>query len=43
MLDYFDIQEYKDIISFALEDIDLSDDVSSEKDRIDLENYPYLV
>jgi len=36
MLDYFDIQEYKDIISFALEDIDLSDDVSSEKDRIDL-------
>jgi len=41
--DYFSIQEYKPIIDFALQDIDLSDDVSAPHTRIDLEHYPYLV
>lgn len=39
---YFNIKEYKSILQFAVEDIDLSGDVSSSKDRIDLENYPYF-
>ena len=43
MASFFEIQEYKDIIEFALNDVDLSDDISSAKDRIDLENYQYLV
>ena len=43
MLDFFAIQEYKDILQFATQDIDLSDDVSAEKSKIDLENYPYMV
>ena len=40
---FFSVQEYKNIIDFALQDVDLSDDVSSAKSKIDLENYPYLV
>ena len=40
---FFAVQEYKNIIDFALQDVDLSDDVSSAKSKIDLENYPYLV
>lgn len=43
MLSFFNIKEYKDIITFALEDVDLSGDVSSAKDKIDLENYPYMI
>ena len=39
---FFAVQEYKDIIQFALEDVDLSDDVSSEKTKVDLENFAYL-
>lgn len=41
--DYFSIQEYKPIIDFALQDIDLSDDVSAPHSRIDLQHYPYLI
>lgn len=40
---YFDLKEYKDIVQFALQDIDLSVDISSPKDKVDLDNYPYLV
>lgn len=43
MREFFNIQDYKDILKFALQDVDLSDDVSSEKSRIDLVNYPYMV
>ena len=43
MEQFFSIQEYKSIIDFALQDIDLSDDVSADRNRIDLDNYPYLV
>lgn len=43
MLSFFNIKEYKDIITFALQDVDLSGDVSSAKDKIDLENYPYMI
>lgn len=40
---FFAVQEYKDILRFAVEDIDLSGDVSADKDRVDLINYPYIV
>lgn len=40
---FFDIMPYKDIIDFALNDIDLSDDVSSDKNKVDLQNYVYLI
>ena len=43
ILSFFDVQEYKTITQFALQDIDLSDDVSASKTNIDLENYPYMV
>lgn len=43
MLNYFQIQEYKDILQFAIQDVDLSDDVSADKIKIDLQNYPYMV
>ena len=43
MLDFFAVQEYKDILQFAVQDVDLSDDVSAEKNKIDLVNYPYMV
>lgn len=39
---FFQLQDYKSIIDFALQDIDLSQDVSAEKSRIDLENAPHL-
>ena len=39
---FFNVQQYKNIVQFALQDVDLSDDVSSAKTKIDLENYPYL-
>lgn len=42
MIEFFNVQEYKDILQFAVEDVDLSDDVSSDKNRVDLQNYPYL-
>ena len=41
--DFFSVQEYKDILRFALEDIDLSDDVSADRARVDLEHAPYMV
>lgn len=40
---YFQIKEWKDIISFAQQDIDLSGDISSAKDRIQFQNYPYMI
>ena len=40
---FFAVQEYKNIIDFTLQDVDLSDDVSSAKNKVDLDNYPYLV
>lgn len=43
MISFFNVQDYKDILQFAVEDVDLSDDVSSDKSKIDLVNYPYLV
>lgn len=43
MLNYFDIKEWKDIISFAKEDISLAGDISSSKDRIQFDNYPYMI
>ena len=43
MLDFFAIQEYKDILQFAVQDIDLSDDVSADRGRIDLDNFAYMV
>lgn len=43
MIEFFNVQQYKDILQFAVEDVDLSDDVSSDKSRVDLQNYPYLV
>ena len=43
MQDFFAIQEWKNILQFAVEDIDLSGDVSADKPRIDLAFAPYLV
>lgn len=43
MVQFFNIQDYKDILQFALQDVDLSDDVSASKSKVDLQNYPYLV
>jgi hypothetical protein len=43
MLSFFNVQDYKDILQFAVEDVNLSDDVSADKNNIDLVNYPYLV
>ena len=43
MISFFNIQDYKDILQFALQDVNLSDDVSADKNNIDLVNYPYLV
>lgn len=43
MQDFFSIQEWKNIIQFAVEDIDLSGDVSADRPRIDLDFAPYLV
>ena len=40
---FFNVQEYKDIKTFTIEDVDLSDDVSSAKSKVDLINYPYLI
>ena len=41
--DFFAIQEWKNILQFAVEDIDLSGDVSADRPRIDLDFAPYLV
>lgn len=43
ILSFFNVQDYKDILQFAVEDVNLSDDVSADKNNIDLVNYPYLV
>ena len=42
IINFFNVQDYKDILQFAVEDVDLSDDVSSDKNRVDLDNYPAL-
>lgn len=36
-------REYKDIISFATTEVDLSGDVSSDRSRLDLDSYPYMI
>lgn len=41
--DFFQIQEYKDILEFVEQDVDLSDDVSASKDKVDLVHAPHLV
>ena len=43
MADFFDIVEYEDIMSFALNRIDLSDDVSAPHAHLEFDSYPYLV
>lgn len=43
MADFFDIVEYEDIMSFALNRIDLSDDVSAPHTHLEFDSYPYLV
>lgn len=43
ILNYFDIKQFKSITQFTLEDIDLSGDVSSPKDKIDLDHFPHIV
>lgn len=43
MADFFDIMEWKDIISFVNEDVDLSGDVSASKDKVDFVHAPHLV
>lgn len=43
ILSFFNITDYKDILTFAVEDVDLSDDVSSAKDKVDLVNFPHMV
>lgn len=40
---FFELSEFKGIVPFALEDIDLSGDVSAAQTRLDLAHYPYLV
>ena len=41
--DFFSIREYKDILQFTLQDVDLSDDVSSEHNKVDLDNHKYML
>lgn len=43
MLSFFDIQDYKSILQFAVEDVNLAQDVSAPKSRVDLENAPHIV
>ena len=43
MAAFWEIQEYKDILDFVAEDVDLSDDVSAPKDKVDLVHAPHLV
>lgn len=43
ILSYFSIQDYKDILQFVQQDIDLSEDISSQSDKIDFFKYPYMV
>lgn len=43
MRSFFELSEFKGIVPFALEDIDLSGDVSASQSRLDLAHYPYLV
>ena len=38
---YFNIQAYQDIISWAEKNIDFSDDVSAERNKLDFNLYPY--
>lgn len=41
--DFFKVNSYKPILDFVVEDIDLSDDVSSDKNRVDLKFSPHLI
>ena len=38
---YFEIVPYKDIIKWCEENIDFSDDVSAERNKLDFSQYPY--
>lgn len=40
---YWQIQPYQDIISWAVENIDFSDDISAERTRLDLTLTPHLI
>ncbi len=35
MKDFFKVNSYKSILDFVVEDVDLSDDVSSDKNKVD--------
>ena len=37
------VNQHQDIITWALDNIDFSDDVSAERDRLDLSLSPFLV
>ena len=40
---YFSIMPYRDIISWAQQNIDFSDDVSAERNKLDFNLYPYQI
>ena len=40
---YFEIVPYKDIIKWCEENIDFSDDVSAERNKLDFKQYPYQI
>ena len=40
---FYAITPHRDIISWAVDNIDFSDDISAERDRLDLDLSPYLV
>ena len=42
-LSFFNIQDYKDIIQFVEQDVDLSNDISANYDKINLDMFPYMV
>jgi hypothetical protein len=43
ILDFWDIVPYQDIISWAEENIDFSEDISAERSRLDLSLTPHIV
>lgn len=40
---YFNVQPYQDIISWCQKNIDFSDDVSAQRNKLDFDLYPYQV
>lgn len=40
---YFNIQPFQEIISWCQQNINLSDDISSQRNKLDFEQYPYQV